>query len=178
MDESVKGCMPELLSQGRALLSGTDIRTYSPLTLAFIGDAVFSLYIRTVLVGRGNMAPGKLHEACSELVQARTQSRMIRGILEALSEEEKSAYRRGRNAQAPSRAKHASMSEYRHATGLEALFGYLYLTGQGERMTKLVELCLDFYEGKQSEERSAEREKELESGQTEHGRAVFGEEAL
>ena len=126
-----------------------DIRTYSPLTLAFIGDAVFSLSIRTVVVKKGNAAPGKLHEACSELVQARTQSRMIRGILPELSEEEKDVYRRGRNAQAPSRAKHATMSEYRHATGLEALFGYLYLAGRRERMRELVESCLRFYEGGQ-----------------------------
>ncbi|MCI8275207.1 MAG: ribonuclease III [Lachnospiraceae bacterium] len=134
MDESVNGHMP-------------DIRTYSPLTLAFIGDAVFSLYIRANVVKKGNAAPGRLHEACSELVQARTQSRMIRGILGELSEEERSVYRRGRNAQAPSRAKHASMSEYRHATGLEALFGYLYLTGKEARMEELVELCLKCYEG-------------------------------
>lgn len=138
MDKSVKEDMP-------------DIRTYSPLTLAFIGDAVFSLYIRTIVVKKGNAAPGRLHEACSELVQARTQSRMIRGILGELSEEERSVYRRGRNAQAPSRAKHASMSEYRHATGLEALFGYLYLTGREARMEELVELCLQSYESGQGE---------------------------
>lgn len=129
MDESIREDMP-------------DIRTYSPLTLAFIGDAVFSLYIRTVVVKQGNMAPGKLHEACSGLVKAKTQSYMVQRILDQLSEEERSVYRRGRNAQAPSRAKHATMSEYRHATGLEALFGYLYLTGQEERMTELIKLCL------------------------------------
>ena len=145
MDESVKECIPKLLSEGEELLSGSDIRTYSPLALAFIGDAVFSLYIRTIVGGKGNTAPGKLHEACSELVKAKTQSQMIRGIFGELSEEEAGVYRRGRNAQAPSRAKNASMSEYRHATGLEALFGHLYLTGQGERMTELVELCLKYY---------------------------------
>ena len=149
MDESVKGCIPKLLAEEEELLSGPDIRTYSPLTLAFIGDAVFSLYIRTIVVGKGNTAPGKLHEACSELVKAKTQSRMIHGILGELSEEEAGIYRRGRNAQAPSRAKNASMSEYRHATGLEALFGHLYLTGQGERMTELVELCLKYYKEEQ-----------------------------
>ena len=74
---------------------------------------------------------------------------MIRGILPELSEEEKDVYRRGRNAQAPSRAKHATMSEYRHATGLEAQFGYLYLAGRRERMRELVESCLRFYEGGQ-----------------------------
>ena len=147
MDESIKN-MDGILAQERELVGGRelDMRTYSPLTLAFIGDAVFSLYIRTVVVGRGNTAPGKLHNQCSELVKAGTQSAMIRGIFEELTDEEKSIYKRGRNAQAPSRAKNASMSEYRHATGLEALFGYLYLTGQGQRMTELVEKCLEKYE--------------------------------
>ncbi|MCI8504762.1 MAG: ribonuclease III [Lachnospiraceae bacterium] len=145
MDEGLKAAMP-------------DIRTYSPLTLAFIGDAVFGLYIRTMVVQRGNAAPGKLHEECSRLVKAKTQARMIRGILEALSEEETSVYRRGRNAQAPSRAKHATMSEYRHATGLEALFGYLYLTGQEERMRELVSLCLEAYEREKTEDKSVETE--------------------
>lgn len=148
MDESIEKCMPEMMAQEQVLVGehGPDIRTYSPLTLAFIGDAVFSLYIRTVVVGKGNTAPGKLHKQCSELVKAGTQSAMIHGIFDELTEEEKSVYRRGRNAQAPSRAKNASMSEYRHATGLESLFGYLYMTGQGERMTKLVEKCLEYYE--------------------------------
>ncbi len=150
MDESIKEAVQVLPVLGD-ILSETEIRTYSPLTLAFIGDAVFGLYIRTIVVKQGNAAPGRLHEACSELVQARTQSRMIRGILGELSEEEKSVYRRGRNAQAPSRAKHASMSEYRHATGLEALFGFLYLTGRTERLAELVELCLKFYAGKRRE---------------------------
>ena len=63
-----------------------------------------------------------------------------------LTEEEKQVYRRGRNAQASSRAKNATMSDYRHATGLEALFGYLYLTGQGDRMTELAEQCLNYYD--------------------------------
>ena len=130
----------------------TDIRTYSPLTLAFIGDAVFGLCIRTFVVQRGNAAPGKLHEECSRLVQARTQARMIRGILGALSEEEEGVYRRGRNAQAPSRAKHATMSEYRHATGLEALFGYLYLTGQKARIRELALLCLEICEQEKPED--------------------------
>ncbi|MCD2492538.1 ribonuclease III [Lacrimispora sp. NSJ-141] len=148
MDESIKGCIPGLISQEQLLVGedSPDIRTYSPLTLAFIGDAVFSLYIRTIVVGQGNMAPGRLHERCSELVKASAQSHMIHGIFDALTDEEKSVYRRGRNVQAGSRAKNATMSEYRHATGLEALFGHLYLTGQGERMTELVEKCLAYHE--------------------------------
>ncbi len=146
--------MDESLKEWESLIAreGLDMRTYSPLTLAFIGDAVFSLYIRTVVVAQGNTAPGKLHKRCSELVKAGTQSAMIRGIFDGLSEEEKAVYRRGRNAQASSRAKNASMSDYRRATGLEALFGYLYLTGQESRMTELVEKCLDTYYGRDGHE--------------------------
>ena len=151
MDESVKNCIPELLAQEQQVVGKEelDIRTYSPLALAFIGDAVFSLYIRTIIVGRGNTAPGKLHKRCSELVKAGAQAAMIKGIFGELTDEEKSVYKRGRNAQAPSRAKNASMSEYRHATGLESLFGYLYLTGQGNRMTELVEKCVSYYTGRE-----------------------------
>ena len=153
MDESVRGCIPELLGQEEALFEGgQDIRTYSPLALAFIGDAVFSLYIRTMIVAEGNTAPGKLHKRSSELVKAGAQAVMIRGIADELTEEERSVYRRGRNAQAPSRAKNATMSEYRHATGLESLFGYLYLTGQADRMTELVKKCVDFYNGREEHE--------------------------
>lgn len=184
MDESVRECVDRLLDQREKFFCGKDIRTYSPLTLAFIGDAVFSLYIRTIVAGRGNTAPGKLHEECSGLVQAKAQSQMICGILEALSEEEKSVYRRGRNAQAPSRAKHATMSEYRHATGLEALFGYLYLTGRNERMTELLELCLEFYgrdgAGTASREPAEEQEEETQAKETqaEVGQTVSAEDVL
>ena len=84
MDESVRECVDRLLDQREKFFCGKDIRTYSPLTLAFIGDAVFSLYIRTIVAGRGNTAPGKLHEECSGLVQAKAQSQMIRGGNERL----------------------------------------------------------------------------------------------
>ncbi len=152
MDEGIKLCVPELLAQEPLLMGeeAPDVRTYSPLALAFIGDAVFSLYIRTIIVSRGNTAPGKLHKQCSELVKAGAQAAMIKGIFDELTDEERSVYKRGRNAQAPSRAKNASMSEYRHATGLESLFGYLYLTGQGDRMTELVEKCVSYYTGRET----------------------------
>lgn len=152
MDKSVESMIPELLVQKELIVGeqDLDIRTYSPLTLAFIGDAVFSLYIRTLIVMEANTAPGKLHKRSSELVKAEAQAAMIKGIAQDLTEEEHHAYKRGRNAQAPSRAKNASMSDYRHATGLESLFGYLYLTKQYERMTELVKKCLAFYQGQET----------------------------
>lgn len=120
-----------------------DIRTYSPLTLAYIGDAIFELVVRTVLVERKNTQPEKLHKAATKVVKAETQSLMIEAIKECLTPEELAVYKRGRNAKAVTRAKNASMSDYRKATGFEALMGYLYLTGDMERMIDLIHLAAE-----------------------------------
>ncbi len=114
-----------------------DIKTYSPLTLAFVGDCVFDLIIRTVIACRGNRAPDGLHKKKSRIVKAQTQALMIESLMEELSEEEKGYYRRGRNAKSYTTAKNASVAEYRKATGFEALIGYLYLTDQMERILEL-----------------------------------------
>lgn len=120
-----------------------DIRTYSPLTLAFLGDCVFDLIIRTVVVERGNRAPQGLHKTKSAIVKAQTQAEMIEVLLPFLTEEEQSVYRRGRNAKAYTPAKNASISDYRKATGLEALIGYLYLTQRTDRILELTKLGLE-----------------------------------
>ena len=117
-----------------------DIRTYSPLTLAYIGDGVFDLIIRSVVVGNGNTSPNKLHQHTSGIVKATTQSAMIDALEELLTEEEADVYRRGRNAKSHSVAKNASVSDYRKATGFEALMGYLYLTNRMDRMVELIRL--------------------------------------
>ena len=110
-----------------------DIRTYSPLALAYIGDAIYDLVIRTIVVERGNTSPNNLHKKTVHYVNARVQAQMIEAWMDELTEEEKKIYKRGRNA-----AKNASVIEYRKATGFEALCGYLYLTGQQERMLALM----------------------------------------
>lgn len=124
-------------------LPDVDIRSYSPQVLAYIGDGIYELMIRTILVGRGNCQANDLHERASSYVKASAQAAMILAIREELTEEEHHAYKRGRNAKAFSMAKHATMSEYRHATGFEALMGYLYLTGQMERMIDLVRMSME-----------------------------------
>ena len=124
-------------------LEEQDIRTYSPLTLAYIGDAIFELVVRTVLVDRKNTQPEKLHKAATKIVKAETQALMIEKLKENLTEEELAVYKRGRNAKAVTRAKNATMSEYRRATGFEALMGYLYLKGEIERMTELIHLGVE-----------------------------------
>lgn len=120
-----------------------DIRTYSPLVLAYIGDGIYDLIIRTVVVGKGNTKAGELHKRTSQIVKAHTQAEMMEILLPHLTEEEESIYRRGRNAKSPTMAKNATMSDYRKATGFEALMGYLYLKDEVERMVELVKLGTD-----------------------------------
>ena len=123
-------------------LEDQDLRSYSPLTLAYIGDGVYELIIRTILVKKGNCPVNRLHKKASSLVKAGAQSAIMEVIEEELTPEELSVYRRGRNAHSPTMAKHATMADYRRATGFEALMGYLYLSGRTERMVDLVALAM------------------------------------
>ena len=115
-----------------------DIRTYSPLTLAFVGDCVFDLIIRTVIVERANRSPHDLHKMKSSLVKAKTQAELGEVIWEFLEEEEQAVYKRGRNAKSGTTAKNASIGDYRKATALEALVGYLFLLNREDRILYLV----------------------------------------
>ncbi len=119
-----------------------DIRTYSPLTLAYIGDAIYDLVIRTIVVERGNTSPNKLHKKTVKYVSAVVQAKLIDGLYEELTKEEQEIYRRGRNAKSYTTAKNASVMEYRKATGLEALCGYLYLQGRQERLLELIKKAI------------------------------------
>lgn len=135
MEESIG--LLELIKQSFSLKE-VDIRTYSPLTLAYIGDSIFDLIIRTVVVERGNEPANKLHHKTVKYVKAETQSAMIQALLPDLTQEETAVYKRGRNAKSYTSAKNASIGDYRKATGLEALVGYLYLTGRPERVIELI----------------------------------------
>lgn len=123
-------------------LKEVDIRTYSPLTLAYIGDAVYDLIFRTVVVGKGNTSANKLHNRTVQYVKAPAQAQLIESISDQLTEEESSVYKRGRNAKPYTMAKNATLAEYKKATGLEALVGYLYLQGRMERILELVQMGL------------------------------------
>ena len=120
-----------------------DIRTYSPLTLAYIGDGIYDLVIRSMIVAQGNTKASQLHQHTSHLVKAHSQSAMMEYLLPVLSEEEEAVYKRGQNAKSPTMAKNASMSDYRRATGFEALMGYLYLADRFDRILELTVLGLD-----------------------------------
>ena len=118
-------------------LERIDLKSYSPLTLAFIGDGIYDLVIRTIIVERGNAPVNKLHKKVSGFVKASAQMELFHRIEADLTEEELAVYKRGRNAKSFTSAKNASITDYRIATGLEALFGYLYLE---DRFPRLIEL--------------------------------------
>ena len=114
--------------------------SYSPLTLAYMGDGVYEMTIRTLLVSRGNAPVNTLNRKASNLAKASSQSRMISALIEseALTEEEIAVYKRGRNAKSFSTAKNATVNDYRRATGYEALIGWLYLSGQSRRALEII----------------------------------------
>lgn len=129
--------LDELLKENFQM-KNVSAKSYSPLVLAYIGDGIYDLVIRSVVVNRGNTQANKLHRKTSSLVKAASQSAMIDGLLELLTEEEMAVYKRGRNAKSATMAKNATMADYRKATGFEALMGYLYLDNQWERMIYLM----------------------------------------
>ena len=124
-------------------IEGKDIRTYSPLTLAYIGDAIFDVIIRSVLVNKGNTAVNNLHKRASSVVKAGTQAAFVKAIMDDLTEEEADYYRRGRNSKPHTKAKNATTMDYLDATGFEAVMGFLYLTDNMDRACELVNLGIE-----------------------------------
>ncbi len=114
-----------------------DAKMLSPLNLAFVGDTVFDLFVRETLVCQANRPVNKLHKEATKLVKAQAQAEAAQKILPLLSEEELSVFKRGRNAHTNHKAKNASEGDYHYATGVEALFGYLYLKGEIDRLREL-----------------------------------------
>ena len=137
MEESLK------YLKDRFQLEEIDVRTYSPLSLAYIGDSIYDLLIRTMVMAEGNMPVQRLHRKASQLVKAQKQSAMMEKIMPHLSEEELHIFKRGRNAKPHTIAKNASLSDYRRATGFEAVAGYLYLKGDINRIVDLMKIGLD-----------------------------------
>lgn len=119
------------------LIPSHDVRTYSPLTLAFLGDAVFELLVRSSITQKCNKPAGALHRESIRRVCARAQAAGYDRIRDLLTEEEADAFRRGRNASPSHSPKHATSHDYHYATGLEALFGYLYVKGDFQRLQTL-----------------------------------------
>lgn len=123
-----------------------DIKTYSPLALAYIGDSIYDLVIKSLVINEGNKPVQKLHRETSSYVQAKAQSSMMRRMQPYLTEEEHSVYKRGRNAKSVSPAKNQSVTDYRRATGFEALLGFLYLKKDWKRLLDLVKIGMEHEE--------------------------------
>ena len=115
-----------------------DIRTYSALTVVYFVVGIYDLVIRSLVVAKGNTRPTHLHKRTSQIVKAHTQAEMMEVLLPILTEEEAAVYKRGRRAKSYTMAKNGTMSDYRKATGFEALMGYLYLKDEFERLVELV----------------------------------------
>lgn len=120
-----------------------DIKTYSPLTFAYIGDDVFDLVIRTIVVNKGNTSPNKLHNMVIRYVSAKAQAKMYDAINPLLNDEEQDVLRRGRNSKPHTKAKNASSADYMKATALETLIGFLYLRDDMERIFELIKIGIN-----------------------------------
>ena len=132
----------EWLDTAREKTVAPDPRQLNPLQMAYIGDTVHDLYVRSALLSRG-MSVGKMHRQAVRMVSAAAQARMLEAIWDELTQDEADIARRGRNAQAKHAApRNADPADYAHATGLEALWGYLYVTGKTERLSALIAMAL------------------------------------
>ena len=121
----------------------TDINLLSPLTWAYVGDAVYELYVRTSLVNKTKLKPHKLHIESIKYVQAKAQADILKEIMEELTDEEKEIVRRARNAENHHLPKNAEPEDYMYSTAFEGLIGYLYLTKQDERLKEILEKCIE-----------------------------------
>ncbi|MBQ2833246.1 MAG: ribonuclease III [Clostridia bacterium] len=132
----------EELAAARDAFGAKDTRELNPLQMAYVGDTVHDLYVRSLLLARG-MTVGRMHRQAVRMVSAHAQAKMLEAIEPELTDGEADVARRGRNAQAKHAApKNADPADYSHATGLEALWGYLYLSGQTQRLDELMKAAL------------------------------------
>ncbi len=124
------------------------LKTYSPLSLAFLGDAVYALFMREYVLKKGNTSSHKMHVHTVKLVSAPAQEKAILSLIEegALSEEEAEIYRRGENAKTETHAKNASHISYHRATGFECLIGWLYLKEDKDRIEELLQRTIEILE--------------------------------
>ncbi len=127
----------------------SDIKMLNPLVLAYIGDSVYDTFVRTLLISGGHGQVAKLHKMSIEFVKAKAQADILSKINEQLTPEEQDIVRRGRNTKSSTVPKNAEILDYRHATGFEALIGFLYLTGQIDRLMEVISMIVDVKTGMQ-----------------------------
>lgn len=120
----------------------TELNTMSPLVWAYIGDSIYELYVRTHLVKTTKLKPHQLHLKAIKYVKAKAQAEILNRLKEELSDDELDIVRRGRNSENHHLPKNVDVMEYRNATALEGLIGYLYLIGNEKRMNEILEKCI------------------------------------
>ncbi len=120
-----------------------DLNSYSPLVLAYVGDAVYELYVRTLLLSKGNAPVHKLHKQSITYVKAKAQSDIIHKLMSSLNTEELDIVKRGRNAKSGTIPKNADVTEYKYATGFETLLGYLYIKQDYTRLMELLKISVE-----------------------------------
>ena len=121
-------------------MSKEQVKQLNPVTLAFLGDAVYALWVRERLVRSNTGKPSALNKTAASVLSARGQSAFLERVLPTLTVEEEEIFRRGRNAKKPTKSKHATAAEYNRSTGFEAVIGYLYLLGDMQRIESLLSL--------------------------------------
>lgn len=121
-----------------------DAKLLNGLALAYMGDGIYEMYIRHYLLEQGDTKPNQLHRKATKFVSAKAQARLIQKMVDesVIKEEEVTYFKRGRNAKSHTKAKNVDVATYNKSTGFEALFGYLYLTKQQERLKELIEWCI------------------------------------
>lgn len=122
--------------------SESEINNMAPLVLAYIGDAVYEVFIRTLLISKGNIPVHKLHKLSIEYVKAKAQSDIVHRIMDKLNPDELDVVRRGRNAKSGTIPKNADVGEYKYATGFESLIGYLYLRKDNDRLMEVLKMAI------------------------------------
>ena len=128
------------------------IRNYSSLSLAYMGDAAYEMYVREHLLNSGVTVNGNMHLSARNFVSAQAQSKKLELLMPHLTEDEQGVVRRGRNAKPHSHPKNADLADYHNATGFEALFGFLHLVGESERVAQLFEAVCAFHDMKKANE--------------------------
>ena len=127
----------------RVIKTETELNTMSPLVWAYVGDSVYELYVRTYLVEKTKLKPHQLHIETIKYVKAKAQADILEKIKEILLDDELEIVRRARNSENHHLPKNADIMEYRHATALEGLIGYLYLSGKEERLKEILDKCIE-----------------------------------
>lgn len=145
LNKNYKKLLEELhqLMMDNGKLLESDVQMLNPLVLAYVGDSVYDTFVRTLLVSGGYGQVAKLHKLSIEFVKAKAQADILGKITEMLTADEQDIVRRGRNTKSATIPKNADISDYRYATGFEALIGFLYLTGRIERLMEVIRMVVE-----------------------------------